>query len=277
MVTPEKESVSGPASNEGLPGLVHNSSFALASVCETCGEGSCIVHTSTRLLGQSSKRRRTKSYEIVLDVPMFNKEPSSMLGTALKGAIIGALVALAGVGIVIAIQALLMHTERWKSLATDPGLVLLRPSSGISFLWAPLSWIARYKGGSALLSVTQPLVVASEWSRSKWRKVVTTNDILHPPQQDRALDDTSSSSSSTSNNDSVDDPSAPKLVVAGKMMVKGGQCNIAQLNLNTNEWSTEERIQLSLYNSYSGGEVYELLANHTVVDSEDDDNQFFQK
>jgi len=55
----------------------------------------------------------------------------------------------------------------------------------------------------------------------------------------------------------------PKLVIAGQMAVEEGPCNIAQLNLDTDVWSLSERIQLSLYNSYSGGEVYHLLANHT--------------
>lgn len=84
---------------------------------------------------------------------------------------------------------------------------------------------------------------------------------------------TNESSSSTSNDD--DDSArklqshrrasknAPKLVIAGKMAVEDGPCNIAQFNLDTNEWSLKARIQLSLYNSYSGGEVYSLLANHT--------------
>ena len=56
---------------------------------------------------------------------------------------------------------------------------------------------------------------------------------------------------------------APTLVIAGKMTIDGQPCNIGQYNLKTNEWSLSERIQLSLYNSYSGGEVYSLLANHT--------------
>lgn len=55
----------------------------------------------------------------------------------------------------------------------------------------------------------------------------------------------------------------PQLVIAGKMSVEDSPCNIAQYNLNNNQWSLEQRIQLSLYNSYSGGEVYSLLANHT--------------
>jgi len=57
--------------------------------------------------------------------------------------------------------------------------------------------------------------------------------------------------------------SKAKLVIAGKMMVEEGQCNVAQLDLGAGEWSLTERIQLSLYNSYSGGEVYMMLANNT--------------
>lgn len=56
----------------------------------------------------------------------------------------------------------------------------------------------------------------------------------------------------------------PRLVIAGKMSVEDFPCNIAQLSLQTNEWSLKARLQLSLYNSYSGGEVYSLLANHTA-------------
>jgi hypothetical protein len=65
----------------------------------------------------------------------------------------------------------------------------------------------------------------------------------------------------------------PSLVIAGKMTVEDGPCNIAQYNLKTGDWSLSERIQLSLYNSYSGGEVYSLLANHTsqVIQYSDDD------
>jgi hypothetical protein len=65
----------------------------------------------------------------------------------------------------------------------------------------------------------------------------------------------------------------PELVIAGKMTVEDGPCNIAQLDLKTSKWSLPERIQLSLYNSYSGGEVYSLLANHTYqIPSHDDGN-----
>jgi len=70
----------------------------------------------------------------------------------------------------------------------------------------------------------------------------------------------------------------PLLVIAGKMTVEDAPCNIAEYDLKTNQWSLSERIQLSLYNSYSGGEVYSLLANHTAripsreEDSGDDDD-----
>ena len=63
-----------------------------------------------------------------------------------------------------------------------------------------------------------------------------------------------------------------QLVVAGKMTVEDAPCNIAQLNLKTNEWSLAQRIQLSLYNSYSGGEVYSLLANHSFAPFPEDDD-----
>lgn len=73
----------------------------------------------------------------------------------------------------------------------------------------------------------------------------------------------SGGSSSSSSTDEI--PKEPQLVIAGKMVVEDGACNIAQLNLKSGEWSLQQRIQLSLYNSYSGGEVYSLLANHTIV------------
>jgi hypothetical protein len=78
----------------------------------------------------------------------------------------------------------------------------------------------------------------------------------------------SSSSPSTSksflgNNDDEGSYKDTQLVIAGKMTVDDAPCNIAQFNLKTNKWSLTERIQLSLYNSYSGGEVYSLLSNHT--------------
>eukprot|EP00594_Rhizosolenia_setigera_P003810 CAMPEP_0178941170 /NCGR_PEP_ID=MMETSP0789-20121207/1242_1 /TAXON_ID=3005 /ORGANISM="Rhizosolenia setigera, Strain CCMP 1694" /LENGTH=898 /DNA_ID=CAMNT_0020620343 /DNA_START=495 /DNA_END=3191 /DNA_ORIENTATION=+ len=55
-----------------------------------------------------------------------------------------------------------------------------------------------------------------------------------------------------------------KLVVAGKMSLLGNECNIGQLNLLTGQWNASECVQLNLYNSYSGGQVYYLLANQSV-------------
>jgi hypothetical protein len=68
-------------------------------------------------------------------------------------------------------------------------------------------------------------------------------------------------------------PQGPTLVIAGKMTVADAPCNIAQMDLNSHEWSLTERIQLSLYNSYSGGEVYSLLANYTLRHDEPTSNQ----
>ena len=81
------------------------------------------------------------------------------------------------------------------------------------------------------------------------------------PQTSPSHTSTTSDSSSTSD----DIPKDPQLVIAGKMVVEDGACNIAQLNLRSGKWSLQQRIQLSLYNSYSGGEVYSMLANHTIV------------
>lgn len=69
-----------------------------------------------------------------------------------------------------------------------------------------------------------------------------------------------------------DDYKDTQLVIAGKMSVEDAPCNIAQYNLKKDRWSLTERIQLSLYNSYSGGEVYSLLANHTSTVLHDTDS-----
>jgi len=92
------------------------------------------------------------------------------------------------------------------------------------------------------------------WSPWKRRKLVGSRD------KPKSSSSTGSYSSKTPSKSRKDDP---QLVIAGKMSVDDAACNIAQYNLRTKEWSLTERIQLSLYNSYSGGEVYSLLANHT--------------
>ena len=67
----------------------------------------------------------------------------------------------------------------------------------------------------------------------------------------------------TSSTDEASDQPGPKLVIAGKMTIDEGPCNVGEMNLETGQWSTKQRIQLSLYNSYSGGEVYSMLPNLT--------------
>ena len=63
--------------------------------------------------------------------------------------------------------------------------------------------------------------------------------------------------------DEASEQPGPKLVIAGKMTIDDGPCNVGEMNLETGQWSTKQRIQLSLYNSYSGGEVYSMLPNLT--------------
>ena len=119
--------------------------------------------------------------------------------------------------------------------------------------------------------------------RSKLRNVTSTTllswdnhrflSLVNPLSDPNTIQSSSSSSSSSSSLSSSSlsgitgstnlKNTAPTLVIAGKMTIDGQPCNIGQYNLKTNEWSLSERIQLSLYNSYSGGEVYSLLANHT--------------
>ncbi|GKY91662.1 hypothetical protein MPSEU_000138100 [Mayamaea pseudoterrestris] len=94
-----------------------------------------------------------------------------------------------------------------------------------------------------------------------------TDEYLKPyskTRADKSIQMHSSSSGRRNLVESATDNHGPSLVIAGKMTVVDAPCNIAQLNLKNNEWSLSERIQLSLYNSYSGGEVYSLLANHTT-------------
>ncbi|CAB9497840.1 Ephrin type-B receptor 3 (Fragment) [Seminavis robusta] len=96
----------------------------------------------------------------------------------------------------------------------------------------------------------------------------TNNHLQHSSSIPRHLLGSTGSGDSTASH-------YPQLVVAGKMTVEDGPCNIAQYNLKSQEWSLTQRIQLSLYNSYSGGEVYSLLANHTFLpfaDSEEEDD-----
>lgn len=112
-------------------------------------------------------------------------------------------------------------------------------------------------------------------------------------QQRNFPDDTDSSPEKSTNSRTLSDGSSwgpffpsksdAKLVIAGKVRVAERECNIAQLNLGPGNWSLKERIQLSLYDSSSEGQVYSLLANHTfsrlydnnegVVSSSDGDDK----
>jgi hypothetical protein len=73
----------------------------------------------------------------------------------------------------------------------------------------------------------------------------------------------SSTTFSATKHSDNNDRKGPKLVVAGKMTIGDQPCNIAQMSLKNGNWSLKELTQLSLYNSYSGGEVYYILANHS--------------
>lgn len=115
------------------------------------------------------------------------------------------------------------------------------------------------------------------WSGSKTRRSrrlapgKSGKEPATSPTTDRSSSSTTNSASSSTSSSSSSSTSAstlkhnPTLVIAGKMTVEGGPCNIAQYDMKTGEWILSDRIQLSLYNSYSGGEVYSLLANHTTT------------
>ena len=92
---------------------------------------------------------------------------------------------------------------------------------------------------------------------------VVGRHLTDSPPSTTAGTSSGSTSSQSSGNGNPGAYKGAQLVIAGKMTVEDAPCNIAQFNFKTQEWSLTERIQLSLYNSYSGGEVYSLLANHT--------------
>jgi hypothetical protein len=117
-------------------------------------------------------------------------------------------------------------------------------------------------------------LVREFFQRPRKARVYYSNETAESNRSDqqfrRKLQSSSTESDSSSSNDdekktTITPPKDPQLVVAGKLTVADGPCNVAQMNLKTGEWSLQQRIQLSLYNSYSGGEVYSLLANHTIA------------
>lgn len=96
-----------------------------------------------------------------------------------------------------------------------------------------------------------------------------TTDPRKEKEQSKTTNNRVLADSSSSSQKGNSKRNGPRLVIAGQMSVEEGPCNIAQLNLDTNIWSLSDRIQLSLYNSYSGGEVYHLLANHTPIHADE--------
>jgi len=111
-------------------------------------------------------------------------------------------------------------------------------------------------GTQAYLDLFGNIALDTEHSRNKYLE--ETDVVNHAIQRHEILENPSDHHRRLTK-----DENSPKLVIAGKISVGDGPCNIAQLNLATNEWNLGKRIQLSLYNSYSGGEVYSLLANYT--------------
>lgn len=111
-------------------------------------------------------------------------------------------------------------------------------------------------------------LAAGQASSSSYSSSSTSDSSSLPPPPPPPP--SSSSSHPTTNNDDYKDP---QLVIAGKMAVQDAPCNIGQYNLKKKQWSLTECIQLSLYNSYSGGEVYSLLANHTTKKVRMDEDQ----
>jgi hypothetical protein len=106
------------------------------------------------------------------------------------------------------------------------------------------------------------------WAHSPLNRTATDKEM----RKRRRLATSTSSSVGSPNSVFNDDYKDTQLVIAGKMSVEDAPCNIAQYNLKKNKWSLTERIQLSLYNSYSGGEVYSLLANHTSTSTRHKDD-----
>jgi hypothetical protein len=160
-----------------------------------------------------------------------SSQQRKLIRIAILGGLIGGCIALVSV---LAFQASYPDTMNSDALGTR------RSTAGIVSFW---NLFRRTNG-----------IGVSQDDESDVQPTTTTTSSAHTlkQQQPRKLAFTN-----TKSNDA-------HLVIAGKMTVEDGPCNIAQVNLKTNAWSLTERIQLSLYNSYSGGEVYSLLANHTV-------------
>ena len=187
----------------------------------------------------------------------------------LVGAAIGALVGLGVAFTFILVSRLLPHSGL-PALVMDlsplgsPLLNALYPGSRTcpekSCIWTPWHPSVRRDLSKFGASVYVDLFAKDEPSEAA--TPITSRQMSETQPRKRNLVESKSSSGTQR---TVSKSNGPKLVIAGQMSVEEGPCNIAQLNLDTDVWSLSQRIQLSLYNSYSGGEVYHLLANHTSV------------
>jgi len=179
-----------------------------------------------------------------------------LLVRLLVGAAIGALVGLGVAFAVILFSRLLPHGD------TTTMMTLLLPSSHRcqEHTCVLRPWHSAFRGtlSKSGLNVYLDLFGGRETFRDESEITITPTQMKAIDPRKRMLADSSTSTQRYSSRNN-----GPKLVIAGQMAVEEGPCNIAQLNLDTDVWSLSERIQLSLYNSYSGGEVYHLLANHT--------------
>lgn len=169
------------------------------------------------------------------------------------------------------------HRARAREISTKPGYKMKLPK----FFRSALS-VALF---SAAICIIRGLFFPSPSSSSSSTPQTYTPselfDLVFSQAKDQGQGQPSNSNSILTNTKSILNPLSAsemnikmpllkssnhknsKLVIAGKMTVLDTFCNVAELDLKEQEWALQERIQLSLYNSYSGGEVYSLLVNHT--------------
>jgi len=105
----------------------------------------------------------------------------------------------------------------------------------------------------------------------KTTTITTATTTTHSSQENGRPAASAVPLSNTRYTNNINDSKGPKLVIAGMMKVGDHPCNIAQMSLKSSNWSLQELTQLSLYNSYSGGEVYYILANHSWPSSKNND------
>lgn len=199
----------------------------------------------------------------------------------LVGAALGALFGLGVAFVFILVIRLLPHGDATASILKmgqlgSSMLKVLYPSLnscsdlGETCQWIP--WHSAFRGRISKFGVTAYLdlfapKILTEGDEGAPDNITGPKKEKEQKQRKITIRNLADSSSSTLKGNSK--RNGPKLVIAGQMSVEEGPCNIAQLSLDTNIWSLSDRIQLSLYNSYSGGEVYHLLANHTQFHSDE--------